>query len=389
MKKQNHFINYMKGIAILMVVLTHMSWSDRSNPIFPYLIQMAVPIFMLISGMNYALSNQRKGFHSVRSLYTLPQIWHRIRPMAEPLFFLYIIEIVTIEITNPAKLGSGKAERIWNIFYHYFLGGYTKYGSYYFPVMVEVILFYPLLYCLVAYLRGKGVILVAVLNLLYESMVTVTDMPGSLYRLLGFRYMLYLAFGTWMGLYGEEFMQNGIRWKQAVLLLAIPVGANYVYLNWYTDYSFFTFEYWLATSMMTAFYFFPIFFLGSHYLKDLELKNPPARLLEKIGQKTWFIMLSQMYWYQFIVGRIYDGVPMGLQLLINEVVAVSAGFLFCAAYNRILTPTLQNILVPFEQSFLLPMVRKVLNVLTRICPQIRIFTALRKRSNSVARHERG
>ena len=100
-------------------------------------------------------------------------------------------------------------------------------------------------------------------------------------------------------------------------------------------------------------------------------------------------MLSQMYWYQFIVDRIYDGVPMGLQLLINEVVAVSAGFLFCAAYNRILTPTLQNILVPFEQSFLLPMVRKVLNVLTRICPQIRIVTALRKRSNSVARHERG
>ena len=43
-----------------MVIITHYDWADKDSPFFTMLINMAVPVFMIISGYNFAMSNRKK-----------------------------------------------------------------------------------------------------------------------------------------------------------------------------------------------------------------------------------------------------------------------------------------------------------------------------------------
>ncbi|MCR5272872.1 MAG: acyltransferase family protein, partial [Lachnospiraceae bacterium] len=59
MKKRIEFLDYMKAICVMLVITTHVDWPMKQTPIFDYFINMAVPIFMIISGYNFAMSSQR------------------------------------------------------------------------------------------------------------------------------------------------------------------------------------------------------------------------------------------------------------------------------------------------------------------------------------------
>ena len=54
--KRNQFIDVLKGICIIFVIITHYNWSNaaRLKYFFPFWIDMAVPIFMIISGYENA-----------------------------------------------------------------------------------------------------------------------------------------------------------------------------------------------------------------------------------------------------------------------------------------------------------------------------------------------
>ena len=47
MKKHIYLIDYLKAISIIMVIITHYAWEDKINGWFLFLINMAVPVFML------------------------------------------------------------------------------------------------------------------------------------------------------------------------------------------------------------------------------------------------------------------------------------------------------------------------------------------------------
>ena len=58
---RNHFIDLLKGICIVFVIVTHFNWSDdeKLTYYFPYWLNMAVPLFMIISGYVYAFSYRK------------------------------------------------------------------------------------------------------------------------------------------------------------------------------------------------------------------------------------------------------------------------------------------------------------------------------------------
>lgn len=76
-KKSNHgyipIIDMMKAFAILCIIVTH---SDLNVYGFPHnhfayclVIDMAVPLFLLVSGYNFCLSNYRNNRIELRDLY--------------------------------------------------------------------------------------------------------------------------------------------------------------------------------------------------------------------------------------------------------------------------------------------------------------------------------
>ena len=54
-KQEFQFINILKAVAIIFVIITHNNYSTnaKDNIFFAYFISMAVPLFMLITGFNY------------------------------------------------------------------------------------------------------------------------------------------------------------------------------------------------------------------------------------------------------------------------------------------------------------------------------------------------
>ena len=50
--KRNNFLDVLKGICILLVILTHFDWveAERLQYLFPYWMNPAVPIFMITPG---------------------------------------------------------------------------------------------------------------------------------------------------------------------------------------------------------------------------------------------------------------------------------------------------------------------------------------------------
>lgn len=44
-KKRIDFLDYLKAICVIMVIITHYDWADKDSPFFTMLINMAVPVF--------------------------------------------------------------------------------------------------------------------------------------------------------------------------------------------------------------------------------------------------------------------------------------------------------------------------------------------------------
>lgn len=322
----------MKALAILMVITTHMELGSRSNPVFPFVIEMAVPIFMLISGINYARSYERHKVSTLREMYSWKNIWHRIKPMAEPLAVVYVVEILIMTIQGSEELNVSPFKIAPLIVKNYLRGGFGGYGSYYFPVMLQIILLFPVIYILVKRLRGNGIIAVCALNLVYEIFVFSSGMNEEDYRIIGIRYILYVAFGVWISLYGDLFMTVGRQWKRGIMVLMIPIGIFYIYLYWYGSVKVPPFQYWLATGMITTFYFFPIFYLGYENLKNIRIKGWIGLILEKIGASTWFIMLFQMFYYEFFPKGLSNNLPVIPQWFVNMAICLAGGFLYKKSY---------------------------------------------------------
>lgn len=69
--KRNHAADILKGICIVCIVITHFSWSDteRRMFLFPFWIDMAVPVFMVISGYTHSISFEKRHIGEITQAY--------------------------------------------------------------------------------------------------------------------------------------------------------------------------------------------------------------------------------------------------------------------------------------------------------------------------------
>lgn len=65
--KRNASVDLLKGVAILMVIVTHLGFTadQRKYFAFPFWIDMAVPVFMMLMGYVMSMSYARHGVDSL------------------------------------------------------------------------------------------------------------------------------------------------------------------------------------------------------------------------------------------------------------------------------------------------------------------------------------
>ena len=316
-KNRIEFLDYLKAICVIMVIITHYDWEDKTSPFFTMLINMAVPVFMIISGYNFAMSNRKKADGKLKKMYGWDMIKPKLVRFLVPFVAICFIEILILALEE-------KNIDPWRIF---LLGAYGP-GSYYVPVMLQLLIVFPIIYILVQRNARLGVFLAGMANLVFEIAVKVFEMDKYYYRLSIGRYLLLIAFGCYLYLYPEH------RIKRRQLVAMFIVGITYIIAVFTFDAELLIFGYWKTTAMPVAFYIFPVVIMLFRKFYHVSIPGKIGSFLTLIGQASYHIFLVQMVYYHFDMGGIFMDAAWYIAVPFHLLINVPVGLLFYKIDNE-------------------------------------------------------
>lgn len=307
---RNHTLDFLKGICIILVIITHYSWNvtQRVQFLFPFWVSIAVPIFMLITGYVYSLSYNKSSSNSLRVIYTPKNIIVKILRYTIPFAPVFIAEVVLYIIFK------GERYTIIRFVKDFFKGGYGP-GSYYHPVMIQVVFIMPLIWYVINRYKEKGLIIMFIVNLIFEIVKNMIGLSDGLYRLLALRYLFALSLGCY------SYYSPKINIKYSII--STLIGLSYLIVFNYTGLQPIIMTKWTNTSMIAVMYIYP---LTKWLISKNLLKNS---FIELLGKASFNIFLAQMAYFSVGDGIIYRTISSPfLQIVANIVICCSAGLVF-------------------------------------------------------------
>lgn len=313
-ENRKHILDFIKGLCIIFVIITHFSWSDKERlyPVFPYLIDMAVPIFMVISGYLWASSLMLKTT-TFTDAYKMDYIMPRLRRYLFPFTVAFIVEIVPYYIF--VNKGGGVIAFVQ--------GGYGP-GSYYVPILIQLIFIFPVIFWMIRKHDLLGLVICILINLFYEAIKDLYGVTEECYRLLVFRYITELSFGCYFAIGKRKIKKI---WKYAIGI----VGGLFIFITTYTEYETVIFKYWTGTSMISCLYIIPVMkFL-------INCKSLRCKFMEYIGRYSYEIYLVQMVYYFALSGFVKSNFDNRfIQLLVGLIICIAGGVIFGIIVGAIL-----------------------------------------------------
>lgn len=274
-------IDYLKAVLIIFVIINHSKIFEVSNPIYLFMIRMAVPCFLMLSGWIFSMSSSGIEFYEMYNIHVLSK---RFLRFTIPVLITYMVYICTFWCL-------GKRMYAKDIILDILLGNYGP-GAYYYLIMVQFILLFPILFFLVKKMGFHGVILIGLCNFIFELLCVYYSIDKEIYDILIGRYLLFIGTGIYFNLNNNQTIKN------EHLLILLIVGMMYLLLPYYFGYKYKIFKYWSDTSMMVIGLIAPVFYLFFQYCLDCKLKGRIGRIWETIGKASYHIMCTQMIWFK-------------------------------------------------------------------------------------------
>ena len=307
---RNRTIDFMKGICILFVIITHCNFSEKSRLqyLFPFWIDMAVPAFMILSGYVNMAAFSRQNISCLQDAYHF-RIIKSLTRFTIPYIIFYIAELLLARHFNTFSL-SGFGFRA-------FLTGGTGPGSYYYPIMMQFVLIFPLIFILIEKYNSLGFIWGGVINISFELLQHAYGLNEECYRLLIFRYLFLIFFGAF--LYKNKEREIKLRWG----IISVVTGTLFILATQYKGYEPLIIIYWKGTSLFASLFIIPIL---SIIIKKANLN---CVLVELFGKASFHICLVQIIFYVFFAEYFYSLYDNRfLHLIIALTICLSTGCLF-------------------------------------------------------------
>ncbi len=241
-------------------------------------------------------------------MYNIKILYNKIIKFLIPYTIIFIVEYnIYFFVYNDFS--------ILNLIKNYICGGFGP-GSYYTPLIIQLLILFPLIYFLYINLKNKNIFLLIgfIVNLLYEIIQSTIGLSETVYRLLIFRYIFLIFYGVYL---------NGNQNKKIFgQFLYVIIGAIILYMIDYLNYKMPFIVYWVDTSLLCSLYIIPI----THILIKSNLHS---RQIELLGRASYNIFLIQMMYY-YTLGRIINNYINNLliQILINVLLCVIGGLIF-------------------------------------------------------------
>lgn len=316
--QRNHFLDVLKGILILIVIFVHfpLAYDDTLQFLFPFWACLVIPYFMMISGYVYAISFERRSIHSIGQAYNRILIAEKIIRYTVPYTIAFIAQWIVFRIFGTYQVGI-RTYGIFALILDYLRGGKGP-GNYYYPLMIQLVFLFPVIYFVIKKYNLKGLFYCFLANAAFEVLKVAYGMNEVEYRLLLFRYLFVIAAGCYVAIGDIKPSKK----MTALSILCIITGAGFAYLFSYTNYASKVITYWRSDSFVVCLLMIPTF---GWVLRTVHWHFKP---LELIGQASFHIFLVQLIYYNF-ADRMYAIIPgRGLQLTFNIVNCVGAGLLF-------------------------------------------------------------
>ncbi len=320
MTERNRFIDILKGILAVFVILLHSSINPDTRLVlgFPFWANMAVPGFMFLSGYVGTKSFYSKNIKTFKGMYAHKGLFARFIRLIIPFSIAYILEWIVFRIfgiymVNIVVYGLRAA------FFDYLRGGIGQ-GSYYFPIMIQFVFLLPIIVLIVGKFKEWGLAGMFVANALWELLKNAVGMSDYTYRFIIFRYLFIIAAGVYFAIFNHvKSKYSGI-----IYFFMIIIGLFTTTIFSYTDYSPKLVNMWKTTSFVTVLYLVPLF----EYLTSDKFKNVKCSLLELAGKASFNIFLVQMIYYNFAEKMLELVKYNWLFVLISVINCVAAGIVF-------------------------------------------------------------
>lgn len=315
----NHLDVY-KGIAILFVIVTHYGWTSqqRLQLLFPFWIDMAVPMFMVITGFVSAYSFQKRN-QDLKVAYNPREILCKWLRFVIPYSAVYMVQYVV------GTLLAKESFSLTTMIKGFLVGGSGP-GGYYTPVMIQVVIIIPIIYHVIKKFKTKGLCLCFIANVLFEIVKTLIYMEPGIYRLCSLRYVFILSYGCYLYILQTEKSITGKLWYY----IAGCLGVAYIVIFEYTNVKPMITDQWTTTSVFAVFFIVPLM------MHLIQLDGVHNRVLELLGKASFNIFLMQMLYYWGLVRKVYAYVPNTvLRLGVNVLICCVLGVVFYKIENPI------------------------------------------------------
>jgi len=198
----------------------------------------------------------------------------------------------------------------------FIVGGFGP-GSYYYPMMIQFVFIYPVIYFIVKKFEYKGVLIAGLLNAVYELIQCAYNMNYGCYRLLIFRYLLLIAVGCYIS-------YEKIKWNIPLMISSFLIGALFILNYSYREYEPRILTHWTKTSFVACLFIIPIAMIMIRKLGHVRCLP-----LEYIGKASYNIFLTQMVWYKFgfKIMKIYVTDRLSL-LIFDLILCIAVGMIF-------------------------------------------------------------
>lgn len=286
---RQHWIDAIKGLATIFVIVQHFRFPSGvpSALLTVFWAGAAVPFFMILTGYTWSMSYSKKSYEHLEDFYDIKDLRKKVIRFTVPALIVALLQTFYL-------LVSGNLTSIQHFFSVLFNGGLGL-GSYYFPMVLQLVLIMPVIHFLVVKFRKRGVWLFFALNIFYELIQNFWNIGDGAYRVLVFRYLFALVCGVY-------FYTYGIRYTQKVNALLVVMGICGIIvlstLQYGTDKeSIFhiIFSKWSTVSVLTILYYFPLLLLLQELFKVWK-----PQLLILLGRASYHILFSQMVGFYFL-----------------------------------------------------------------------------------------
>lgn len=276
-------VDYLKAVCVFFVIILHADTNFglkiRNTILYIFGFKMAVPIFMLLSGYTIAMSQDKKS--SVKDMYSYDVLLKKTVRFTNAIIVCILMYITILSISGNLS---------YNSFIDIFLFGKFGQGSYYYYLMMEFIFIGPLIVYIVKHIMEKGVLLLIIINLLFEIVIHIFNIDVQIYRLLIFRYLTEIAFGCYIYI-------NNKKISKRKLLFSLAIGGCYLLIYSYFKVEPKLFTYWTDTSMMVAFWIFPFLYFILFYGKNWKINGIIGDTVSLCGKSSYHIFCTQMIWF--------------------------------------------------------------------------------------------